>query len=99
MGRLSVLSSTTLSSRPDGFHWPEPAPPGPPAVLPQLGLPAARVMMVGDRLETDILMGQQAGMVTAVTLTGVATRADVAQMAQPPDYIINNLGELPDLVV
>ncbi len=67
--------------------------------IDQLGLPAARVMMVGDRLETDILMGQQAGMVTAVTLTGVATRADVAQMAQPPDYIINNLGELPDLVV
>ena len=67
--------------------------------IEQLGLPAARVMMVGDRLETDILMGQQAGMVTAVTLTGVATRADVAQMAQPPDYIINNLGELPDLVV
>jgi len=56
-------------------------------------------MMVGDRLETDILMGQQAGMVTAVTLTGVATRADVAQLAQPPDYVINHLGELPALVV
>ena len=67
--------------------------------IDKLALPAARIMMVGDRLETDILMGQQAGMVTAVTLTGVATRADVAQMAQPPDYIINNLGELPDLVV
>jgi arabinose operon protein AraL len=65
----------------------------------KLALPAAHIMMVGDRLETDILMGQQAGMVTAVTLTGVATRADVAQMAQPPDYIINNLGELPELVV
>lgn len=67
--------------------------------IAKLALPAARIMMVGDRLETDILMGQQAGMVTAVTLTGVATRADVAQMAQPPDYIINNLGELPALVV
>ena len=64
-----------------------------------LGLPAARIMMVGDRLETDILMGQQAGMVTAVTLTGVATRADVAQLTHPPDYVINHLGELPGLVV
>ncbi|MEZ4859718.1 MAG: HAD-IIA family hydrolase [Caldilineaceae bacterium] len=66
--------------------------------IDELGLPPARIMMVGDRLETDIYMGQQAGMVTAVTLTGVATRAAVAQMAQPPDYVINNLGDLPGLV-
>jgi len=63
-----------------------------------LGLPAERIMMVGDRLETDIFMGQQAGMVTAVTLTGVATRADVARMTTAPDYVINNLGELPHLL-
>lgn len=64
----------------------------------ELGLPAERIMMVGDRLETDIYMGQQAGMVTAVTLTGVATRADVAMMKTPPDYVIENLGILPTLV-
>jgi ribonucleotide monophosphatase NagD (HAD superfamily) len=62
--------------------------------LQRLGLPAEQVMMVGDRLETDILMGQQAGMVTAVTLTGVSKREDVAKMASPPDFIIENLGEV-----
>jgi ribonucleotide monophosphatase NagD (HAD superfamily) len=66
--------------------------------LDQLGLPAARCMMVGDRLETDIRMGQQAGMLTAVTLTGVATRGDVQQMATPPDYVVENLSELADLI-
>lgn len=66
--------------------------------IDQLGLPPARIMMVGDRLETDIFMGQQAGMVTAVTLTGVATRADAERMIPPPDYIINNLGDLPEIV-
>lgn len=64
----------------------------------ELALPPERIMMVGDRLETDIYMGQQAGMVTAGTLTGVSTRADVEEMAQPPDYVINNLGEIPGLV-
>lgn len=67
--------------------------------MTELGLPPERIMMVGDRLETDIFMGQQAGMITAVTLTGVATRADAERMARPADYIINNLGELPGLVV
>jgi NagD protein len=66
--------------------------------LQRLGLPAAQVMMIGDRLETDIFMGQRAGMQTAVTLTGVSKREDVARMSQPPDFVINNLGELPALV-
>jgi arabinose operon protein AraL len=66
--------------------------------LQRLGLPAEQVMMVGDRLETDIYMGQQAGMKTAVTLTGVSKREDVAKMQTPPDFIIENLGELPEIV-
>jgi arabinose operon protein AraL len=66
--------------------------------IAELGLPPERIMMVGDRLETDIVMGQQAGMVTAVTLTGVATRAEAERMTPVPDYIINHLGELPGIV-
>jgi len=66
--------------------------------LQRLGLPAEQVMMVGDRLETDIFMGQQAGMVTAVTLTGVSKRTDVAEMETPPTYVIENLGALPALI-
>jgi arabinose operon protein AraL len=65
--------------------------------LKRLGLPAERVMMVGDRLETDIFMGQQAGMQTAVTLTGAAKREDVASLSVPPTYIIESLAELADL--
>jgi NagD protein len=67
--------------------------------LETLGLPAARCLMTGDRLETDIRMGQQAGMYTAVVLTGVTRRADAEQMKPPPDLILENLGELPVLVV
>jgi arabinose operon protein AraL len=66
--------------------------------LERLGVPADRCMMVGDRLETDIRMGQQAGMATAVVLTGVSKRQDVALMPSPPDFVINNLGELPGLI-
>lgn len=64
----------------------------------KLKLPAERVMMVGDRLETDILMGQRAGMLTAVTLTGVSTREDAARVPSPPDFVIENIGELPGIV-
>ena len=66
--------------------------------LERLGLPAERCMMVGDRLETDIRMGQAAGMVTAAVMTGASTREDVARMDNPPDHVIENLGELPGMV-
>jgi ribonucleotide monophosphatase NagD (HAD superfamily) len=40
-------------------------------------------------------MGQQAGMRTAAVLSGASTRADVARMSQPPDFVLENVGEIP----
>ena len=68
------------------------------AVLDRLGVPAARCLMVGDRLETDLRMGQEAGMLTAVPLTGVSTRQEIARLDRPPDFIINGLHELAAIV-
>jgi NagD protein len=69
-----------------------------PLILAQaselLGLPPAHTLMVGDRLETDIRMGQSAGMQTAVVLTGVAGRQEAEQLRPPPDFIFNRLDEL-----
>jgi arabinose operon protein AraL len=62
--------------------------------LELLGLPPERCLMMGDRLETDIRMGQAAGMKTAVVLTGVATRKEAEQMTPPPNYILDQLDDL-----
>ena len=48
-----------------------------------LGLPASECLMVGDRLHTDIAMAVDAGVDSALVLTGESTRDDVA--AAPPD--------------
>lgn len=68
------------------------------AALAQLGLPPRRCLVAGDRLETDIRMGQQAGMYTAVVLTGVSRREDVAAMAAPPDLVVESLRELAEIL-
>lgn len=62
--------------------------------LQQLGLPPERCLMVGDRLETDIRMGQAAGMKSAVVLTGVTRREDALALEPPPDLILDRLDEL-----
>jgi NagD protein len=59
-----------------------------------LQLPPERCLMVGDRLMTDIAMGAEAGMATALVLTGDSTRADLAAAPHQPTYVIASLAEL-----
>lgn len=63
-----------------------------------LQLPPGRCIMVGDRLETDMLMGVEAGMHTALVLTGVTRREEVAISAIKPDFILDSLAELLEIV-
>lgn len=62
--------------------------------MQSLKLPSNQCIMIGDRLETDIRMGNVAGMLTAVVLTGDATRIQAEQCIPKPDLILNNVGEL-----
>lgn len=68
------------------------------AATARLGVPPAECLMVGDRLETDIEMGNRAGMTTALVLTGVTDRDDVADSDVQPDYVVDSLGALPEAV-
>lgn len=62
--------------------------------LDRLGLPPERCMMTGDRLETDMLMGQQAGMKTGLVLTGASTRDHIRPMGIQPDFVLDTIGDL-----
>ncbi|TNB73401.1 HAD-IIA family hydrolase [Arthrobacter sp. BB-1] len=59
-------------------------------------LGAERPLVVGDRLDTDILGGNNAGFATVAVLTGVDTRQTIlaARAAERPDYIISSLADL-----
>ncbi len=51
-------------------------------------------LLVGDRLETDIAMGKKAGMATALVLTGVTKREDLACSPWRPDFIWESVAEI-----
>ena len=63
-------------------------------VLKALDLNANDCLMIGDRLETDILMGNQAGMSTALVLTGVTQRDDLAHSSVSPKFVLNSISEI-----
>ena len=62
--------------------------------LEQTGCTPEETLMVGDRLYTDIACGVNAGVDTALVLTGEATRQDAAVSETPPKGVYENLGEL-----
>ena len=55
-----------------------------------------RALVIGDRLDTDILGGNRAGMATVLALTGVDSvhTALAARLDERPDYLIRSLGDL-----
>ena len=65
----------------------------------QLGLLPSETVMVGDRLDTDILSGHNAGLQTALVLTGVSQRSDLAGSEALPDYIFDDLPALTQAIV
>ncbi|XP_043959049.1 glycerol-3-phosphate phosphatase [Gambusia affinis] len=72
-------------------------------VARRFGLRPERCLMVGDRLDTDILLGSACGLKTLLTLTGVSSVAEAAahrdsgddeRRAMVPDYYVESIGDL-----
>lgn len=62
--------------------------------LNQTGCAPETALMVGDRLYTDIACGVNAGVDTALVLTGEATAADAAVSDTPPSLVCRDLADL-----
>jgi 4-nitrophenyl phosphatase len=60
----------------------------------RLGCLPGEAIMVGDRLDTDIAAAHRAGLMTAFVLTGVGTRAHLAEAEVLPDYVFADLPAL-----
>jgi arabinose operon protein AraL len=58
------------------------------AALKILQLKPDECIMVGDRLETDIRMGNEAGMKTALVLSGITGEEDLKASPWKPDYVL-----------
>lgn len=72
-------------------------------VASQYGLERERCLMVGDRLDTDILLGSNCGLKTLLTLTGVSTVAEAQghlksgcpeRQGMVPDYYVESIADL-----
>jgi len=62
--------------------------------LNYLGVHSENTVMVGDRMDTDIVAGVQSGMETILVLTGVTRREDVDRYPYQPTRIVESVAEI-----
>lgn len=59
-----------------------------------LQLPRESCYMVGDRLETDIRMGNECGLQSVLVLTGITTEDMLKYTEDKPKYVLNSIKEI-----
>ncbi|UXY27782.1 HAD-IIA family hydrolase [Streptomyces sp. HUAS TT20] len=68
------------------------------AGLNAIGAHSETSAMIGDRMDTDVLAGLEAGMRTFLVLTGVTQPAEVDRFPFRPSEIVDSIAELVDRV-
>ncbi len=67
-------------------------------ILNTVKLEPTECLMIGDRLSTDIGMGKNGGLSTALVLTGVTKREDLKTAEIEPDYTLDSIEDLLQMI-
>ena len=62
--------------------------------LKLLGCHSAEAVMIGDRMDTDIISGMEAGMSTVLVLSGVTDMEDLKSYAYKPSLVLEGVGDI-----
>jgi len=69
------------------------------AALDSMRLKSEDCILIGDRLETDIKMGKEAGIATGIVLTGVTDEKSLKETSIPPDFIFQSIADVVNLLI
>lgn len=64
------------------------------SALNKIGAHSKSTAMIGDRMDTDIMAGMEAGLHTFLVLSGISSRRDVDTFPFRPDHVVGGVDEL-----
>ncbi len=62
--------------------------------LNYMGVHSENTVMVGDRMDTDVVAGVESGMETILVLSGVTSREDVDRHPYQPTYVLESVAQI-----
>jgi NagD protein len=68
------------------------------SALNTIGAHSESTAMIGDRMDTDVLCGLEAGLETILVLSGISTRAEVDRFPYRPSRVVDSVADLIDEV-
>ena len=66
--------------------------------LNRIGAHSESTAMVGDRMDTDVVAGIEAGLTTYLVLTGSTSRDELTEFAYRPDDVVESVAELVESI-
>ena len=60
-----------------------------------LGVHSEDAVMIGDRMDTDMVAGIETGLDTVLVLSGVTRREDIAKFPYRPRLVLDGVGDIP----
>ncbi len=101
-GRLpscgALISPISIATGRSPYFCGKPSPITMRAALRKLGLRPDECVMIGDRMDTDMLGGMEAEMNTILVLSGVTTPDMLPKFAYSPRFIVDGLADLMEIM-
>ncbi|WSF91334.1 HAD-IIA family hydrolase [Nocardia vinacea] len=90
----SVAALITRATGKEPYYVGKPNPLMMRSALRRIGAHSQSTVMIGDRMDTDIVSGLEAGMRTVLVTTGISTRESVEQFPYRPTLVADSVADL-----
>jgi len=90
----SLIAPIELSTGSKAYFVGKPNPLMMRHALKMLGTKREETLIIGDRMDTDIVAGIEAELETVLVLSGVTFEADIGRFAYRPHHILASVGEI-----
>lgn len=95
-GSIVASIATAIGRQPDRVFG-KPSPDMAMLALRSLNMPSRSCLVVGDRMDTDILFAKNAGMDSVLVLTGATSREDLDRYTYSPTYVLDSIFDIIEL--
>jgi 5'-nucleotidase len=92
----SVAAMISKATGVDPYFVGKPNPMMMRSALNTIGAHSETTAMIGDRMDTDVLCGLEAGLATILVLSGISTRGDIDRYPYRPSRVVDSVADLID---